>query len=495
MAEIELKFALPPEAHGRFRNLPELERAKAVHRRMLALYFDTPAHDLARHEMALRLRRSGRDWKQALKAGKSGEAGLHSRDEWEYDRTEASLDLSLFAATPLARLDGAAQLHERLGEVFRVDVARTTWEIEVAPGTRIEVALDAGAVRHGDATEAISEVEIESLEGPPQAVLDFALRLVEAVPLRPSAVTKAQRGYRLARGEKAQPVKAGKVRLHRSMSIAQAARAALASAIAHLQANEEGALATDDPEFVHQMRVALRRVRSALRAFRKASGPQLEAGVREDLHWITQATGKARDLDVLATQTLPELLAQYPGRDTAALKRRLAARRREARAGVRAALQSERYSRLMLCFARWLAQTERSPRGDKHLGRFAASILAKRDRRLERDGRGLAKARPPRRHEIRIAAKRLRYIADGFASLYRKKRVNAYLETLSALQESLGQANDAAVAQRLLAELSAPAPVAAFARGWLASRTRASLAEIEAHVKALAAAPRPWGKA
>ena len=494
MAEVELKFELPPEAHAQFRKLAALDASQPKSTRLLALYFDTARHDLARHEMAMRLRRSGRGWKQALKAGASGSGGLHARKEWEYDRPDASIDLSLFESTPLASLPRAKKLHQSLAEVFRVEVARTTWRVELAPGTSVEVALDRGVVRRGKRTEAISEVEIESLEGAPLAVFDLAERIVDRVALRPSPVTKAQRGYRLASGEKAAPAKARDVDMDGAMAPAQGARATIASALRQLQDNEAGVIDTRDPEFVHQMRIALRRLRSALRAFRKATGPDLEARVRDDLHWITQATGKARDLDVLATQTLPAMLAAYSGGDAGALARRLAGRRRKARDDVRAALVSQRYARLVLVFARWLASPQGdAPGSEASLREFADRVLGKRHARWVRAAQGVERMAPAERHRVRIDAKRLRYVADGFASLYRKKRVAGYLDALSKLQDDLGRANDAAVAERLLGELAAPAPFAAFARGWLASETRASLAGLARDVKRIDRAV-PWEK-
>ncbi len=493
MAEVELKFELPPEAHAAFRKLAALEGAAPRRAMLLALYFDTPRHDLARHAMALRLRRSGGEWKQALKAGAGGSGGLHARDEWEYGRRDASIDLSLFAATPLAALPHAKRLHERLAEVFRVEVARTTWRVELAPGTSVEVALDRGVVRCGKRSAPISEVEVESLEGAPLAVFDFAERLVDKVALRTSAVTKAERGYRLARGEPLAPVKAHTVAMEGSLAPADGARAAIDSAMRQLQDNEAGVLTTTDPEFVHQMRIALRRLRSALRAFRQATGPELEARVRADLHWITQATGKARDLDVLATQTLPAMLTAYRG-DARDLGRRLAERRRRPREGVRAEIASARQERLMLFLAKWMAQPISQPPSDGGLRQFARAVIEKRHARWVRKAQGVEAMTDAERHRVRIAAKRLRYVAEGFASLYRRKLMDEYLRALSKLQDDLGRANDAAVAERLLGELAAPAPLAAFAQGWLAAEMRSCLQHLARAVKRVDRSA-PWENA
>jgi triphosphatase len=160
MAEIELKFDLPPKAHAAFRRLPALSGTQGPTVRIRSTYFDTPDFELRRAEMALRLRRAGGRWVQTLKAGHSGGGGLHARDEWEVDRPGPTLDLAALAGTPF---EAGGDIGGRLGEIFTVDMRRTTWDVEVSPGNRVEVVLDRGEVRHGDRSEALSEVEIESI--------------------------------------------------------------------------------------------------------------------------------------------------------------------------------------------------------------------------------------------------------------------------------------------------------------------------------------------
>jgi triphosphatase len=496
MTEVELKFELPPEAHDAFRRHPALKGARVRREPLTALYFDTARGELAAEHMALRLRRSGKRWKQTLKAGRSGTGGLHARSEWEFARPGPALDLALFKDTPLVDLPDAAALHERLIEIFRVEVERTTWEVSLGPGVRVEVALDVGAVRQGTASEPVSEVEIESLEGEPLAVFDFADRVIDAAPMRPSAVTKAHRGYRLLRGEARTPVKAGPVPLAADMTSAQAARATLGAALEQLQANEEGVMGSDDPEFVHQLRVALRRIRAGLRAYRKALAPGLEAQVRDELRWITQEAGHARDLDVLAEQTLPVILAVHDRPAPETFLAGLREARGAARQALRAALQSSRYARLMLAFARWLAQAEgRAPPPDVALPEFAARAIRKRHRGLVDAAQGIDHRDAPGRHRVRIIAKRLRYGVEGFAALFPARKVDAYVKALSNLQDALGRANDAAVAGRLLHELDAPQPFASFAQGWLASETHASNARLPQLVQRVGSAKRFWRKA
>lgn len=481
--EIELKFELAPRAHAAFRRLPALAAWRPRTVRLHATYFDTPDFDLRKREMALRLRRVGRRWIQTLKAGRSGAGGLHARAEWESERPGPTLDLAALAGTPL---EEAGEVAARLGEVFTVDMRRTAWEVEVSPGNRVEVALDVGVVRRGERTEPVSEVEIESIEGDPLAVFELAEELLEPARLRPSAVTKAQRGYRLAGGEMSAPVKARQAALDPGMSTGEAARAIARAALEQLQANEPGVLAGEDPEYLHQFRVALRRLRSALKVFRPVLGPE-EARLEQELRWISGFTGPARDWDVFATSTLPAL-AQACGdaRAGRVLAARAAARRRAAQGGLREALGSSRYAKLMLALARWLAAPAPEPApGAEPLADFAERVVRKRRKRLVSAASRLSALTPAERHRLRLEAKRLRYALEGLAPLFRRRRVAAYLEALTEIQDDLGRANDAAVAQRLLEELAAPAGFAQFARGWFGALARAGAASLERHAAAL----------
>jgi inorganic triphosphatase YgiF len=508
MAEVELKFEVPPEAEPAIRAHPDLAAIRPVEQHLLALYFDTPDEEIARGAMALRLRRSGRGWTQCLKAGASGSGGLHAREEWEFPQTGPTLDLALFSDTPLALLPDGGHLHERLAEAFRVDMRRTTWEIEVAPGKRVEVALDRGEVRREGASEPVSEIEIESVEGEPLAVFEMAERLIDTLPMRPSTVTKARRGYRLLRGEAPAPVRAKAARLDPGASALEAARAALAQALDQLQANEDGALAAADPEYLHQMRSALRRIRSALRVFRKAMGRDLENALRDDIRWLADVMGETRDWDVLATETLPALLhALGDSAEGGALVGKVAKQRDTAHATLREALNSPRHARFVLALARWLAQSRGSAaaevtglaqsRGSAAaevigLRRLAARVLRKRHRRFAHALAGLSHHEAAPRHRIRVEAKRLRYAVDALDSLYPADGVKAFVRPLGKVQHALGAANDAAVAGRLIASLD-PAPgVARFAREWLDARCLAAVEEFERHVAKLEAAVPFW---
>ena len=492
--EVELKLALEPSDVERLRQAAALAAAKPVRVPMDGYYLDTPACDVAANGMALRVRRAGRRWMQCLKAGTSGTGGLHSRHEWEYPQPTAKMDLSLFAETPLASLPAAKTLHERLVPAFRVRFERTQWKVALDATTRIEVALDVGEVRSGRKSEKLCEVEIELKEGEAAGVFEFAQDLLKSVTLRPSAVTKAQRGYRLFKREAAKPVRASTPKLEAGMDPRGAARAIVGAALDQLQANEEGLIAGSDPEFVHQARVALRRMRSVLRIFRDAIGRERARAWRDDLAEATRALGDARDWDVFCDDTLPAISAAYGDESvTRSLAQLAGARRRQARAGARDAMRSSAYAAAILHVSAWLAGAEPGESTDaENTGDFAVRVLKKRHERLKEELERLAGLDIEERHRVRIHAKRLRYGVEGLASVLDKQAARRFAHRLSDLQDALGRANDAVTGLRLLESLEPPGAFAGFARGWLAARREADAPQLKKVAARAAAATGLW---
>jgi len=489
MREVELKFAVDRTARERLAAAAPLARARPERRPLTTLYFDTADGELRSRGMALRLRREEGRWVQSLKAGASGVGGLHARDEWEFDRATPGLELALFAETPLAGVADPERLHERLAVAFAVNLVRTAWVVSPTAGNRLEVVLDEGEVRRGARAERIREVEIECLEGDARAAFDLADALLDALPMRPSLVTKAQRGYRLIDGKPLAPAKAKPVALSRAMSTLDAARAIAGAALGQLEANEEGVAASDDPEFVHQARVALRRLRSALRMFRAAAGRERSRVWRDELASVAAALGVARDWDVFALEMLPPALAAH---GNAALSRRLrarAARERERhQAAARKAVASARHARAVLALSRWLSGVDAEPLpAGPGLADFAERSIRKAHDRLLARARHFAKLDAGGRHRLRIEAKRLRYGVDALAPVLASHHVARYHDTVAKLQDALGAANDAVTASRLLPELDPPVEFLRFARRRFAAQARASFSRAGPLLERLAA--------
>ena len=506
--EIELKLCIDPVDAAAFRRLPLL-REKSLEgptrRKVFNVYFDTPDLVLKQNAMALRLRKMGGKWLQTLKTAGTATGGLHHRGEWEYPLHAPQLDLSLFRDTPLAALPKSQQMHLTLTPAFTTEFIRTTWRVEVSPGQQVEVALDQGVIRCGESEATISEVEIELLEGSAAAVFDVATSLSAQIALRPDNASKAERGYRLFQPEPLEVRRASTTVLKRKWTPQKALQIIVSDCLAHYVANVDGALSNDAPEYVHQLRVAMRRLRSAIRTFK----PENVEIISADVKWLAGALGDARDWDVLLTDNLPVLLGGYG--DPALAKSMMAAgkqRQTDGRKSARAALASPRATLLVLAIGRWVtvpgeltllrdndvAEADICDTPKMGLAQFASKGIRRRHRQLLRDSANLSQLTPEARHQVRIDAKRLRYLVDFYSSLFSKSRVERYAKILGRIQDLLGETNDDAIAMTRIESLAAPERFIDFARGWFAARTLANLASMDAVITDLTDAKHFWQK-
>lgn len=498
--EIELKLSIAPEDAARIGRLP-LVRGAAVgrtHTRTLhTVYYDTPDRALQRAGVALRLRKEGARWVQTLKGGGRIEAGLHERNEVESRVSGPFLDQSMLDANLDGKLaDQAARA--QLQPLFVTEFRRRLRVLEPAPGTRIELCVDEGSISTATRSLAMHEVELELKAGSPLTLIDFADALVQALPLRLEPASKAARGYALAGEVRAEPVRAHTVALTPDLGVIEALRKIAFACVGHLQANEAGAIAGEDAEYLHQARVALRRLRSAFNVFAAAVPRDTVAPLLGELRWLDRALAPARDWDVFVLETLPPLRAAFPahgGLD--ALARQADALRAEAGGIAREALRSTRYTRLLLqsiaLFHRqpWLADAAEAPLAMRELPSlaFAEHVLAQRHRKVRKRGRDIAQLDHAALHALRIAIKKLRYAAEFFATLHDGKAQRRFVRALAALQGHLGAVNDAATVERLCRQLPAPDADAHEAigvlRGWAAARA-------QAHIEQLRPAWKAW---
>ncbi len=273
--------------------------------------------------------------------------------------------------------------------------------------------------------------------------------------------------------------KAVPLALDKRMSAEQAFEAIARNCIAQIHANEAGVARFHDIECLHQMRVGIRRLRSAMSMYRTLITVPID--IANDIDWLVSQLGPARDWDVLAGSTLAKVGAVVDPAQLVALNLAVQDRTHALHQVAAAAVTSDRYGRLMGELSGWLErQGWREHQGakaraalSKSVCKFADAILHADQQRLLKRGRRLRNAPPEARHRVRIAAKKTRYAAEFFGSLYPGKQVRTYVKALSSLQDELGWLNDAAVAQGLLEEM-AQGEVAlrepiGFARGFLAA--------------------------
>ena len=462
------------------------------HLRLISTYYDTPDLALKRRGLSLRVREQSGRFIQTVKTGEPGGSDLLTRGEWE-DELAASAPDPHAAQSGKHLPDGIAG---DLQPLFATDVTRTTLAIEPAPATRIEAAVDQGEIRAaGGGSEPISEIELELKRGDPAALYGVALQLLDVASLRIEPRSKSERGYRLGDRAGAGPsvVHAEPVVLDPAITVEAALQEIGRACLAHLLHNEPAALARD-PEGVHQIRVAVRRIRSAISAFKKLLPAADRRWVSAELSWFVDILGRARNLDVFATDLLQPArvnLSSEAGIDDLGVA--LERERDAAYDRVERAIYSERHAAGMLRLSRWFeAQSWRAGRAARSalltstIGELVPHLLDRRWRTVRNRSKGFGRLTARQRHKLRIAAKKLRYTIELFGSLLDQEDLRAFTKRLKRVQDDLGYANDVRVARGILPELDAGArhgPVA-----------RAGTRLLEWHKQALAKAEPKLGR-
>ncbi len=258
-------------------------------------------------------------------------------------------------------------------------------------------------------------------------------------------------------------MKAKQIAFVKDASVDDAIAVVFAGCLKHWTANEAAALSGLDPEGVHEMRVAVRRMRVALSDFKVIIPVAQVDWLKCESKWLISSLASARDWDVFLSELLMPVEASRP-RDTGLAELRMAAeaQRKAAYVEVSRAIRSLRYSELLARMRGWLSRKCWRPVSsgrrkvlDESAERLASRLLRKRHKTAIELGRNFNKLSPDKRHQLRMALKKLRYTAEFFRSLYRKKRERAYFHALDRLQSSLGHMNDIMVADHLLERLSA----------------------------------------
>ena len=449
--EIELKLRLPASALSALRADPLLAGGPGALKQLDNIYYDTPQRALAQAGVGLRLRHDGDRWLQTIKGSGSSRGGLHQREEIEFAVAGQALEWPQLMGTAFESV--LEPFKHQLAPQFRTRFQREIRHLQGATGTKIELAIDQGEILAGKAREALCEVELELLSGGVDDLFSLALLLVERHPLVADNRSKAERGSRLAQGSPlVAPVKAAAPVLPPAADVQSVARLAIEQALSHWQANEAGFLMPPrrdgyDSEYLHQVRVAIRRLRVACGPLARSAHWHDEAlvPVLGGLRTLGQQLGEARDWDVFIEETWPPLADQL---GDAALRQSLqeAAALLQATAHLqgRAALQGRAGQRVLLQLGRCLAQPD-------HAGLQSFEALTERLDRLDgalRQALGkLTQLSPVQLHASRIVAKKLRYLTEFIGSRYDPKAVEHWLDWLKDAQTIFGGRNDRSTAQ------------------------------------------------
>ena len=432
-AELELKLELDPK------DARSLRRKRAVasqahSQRELSVYYDTPSGKLRKSGLTLRVRSSAKGFVQTVKTAETG-AGLFFRGEWETAVGSIEPHVQDLEGTPAGKIG-----LKKLRPIVRSEVERTIWRSGSA-GDLLEFALDQGELQADGRKAPLCELEIELLEGDPAKAFAAARNLADEVQVRIGVLSKAERGFSLSEDLLSKPSKAPAVDLRQDMTVAQGFAAIAQSCLKHFRLNEPLIVQSRDAVALHQARVALRRLRSALSLFRPALIDAEFPQLREELRWFTGQLGEARNLDVLLQRDLPERLRRGIQRD-----------RSKAYDSVKSALLSKRFRLLMIDIVRWIsigewrsgdrAQRPLPDYGSRRLTRLWEKIAVHPSLR-EMDDEG--------RHDVRIEIKKLRYGLEFFQTLHSDfgREQKRFLRAVEAVQETLGDLNDIVTAREL----------------------------------------------
>ena len=490
--EIEIRFAAHPDDLTRLARggaLQGIVMGRAATRHLSTVYYDTKELGFAKAGLALRVRRIGRRHVQTVKNEDSGTLAS-MRAEYECPLPSARPDLRFVPNADIRERLQAIVNDGTLEPVIETDIRRTTRVLTTQTGDEVELAVDRGEIRTLADERAIlpvNEVELELKQGEASALYDLARLISRDTPLTVAPESKAERGLRALEGRQIGTYKAGRTQLASDATAEDAFRATLGHCLKHIARNVSAVAEARDPEGVHQIRVALRRLRVALTSF----GPAFQVAGIEELSAraknLADIFGGTRELDVFACELLEpiEAAAKKPGLPQ--LRLILETLRRESWESTVALVRSDHFTGFVLDLASAIeSRIWRGSAAPEQLGEFliparelARATLDARLKKACKRAKHLSRLNAEERHGLRIALKKLRYTAEFFAPLFNPKAVSAFLLRLSKLQDLFGALNDAATSEHILRRVTEHAgangtpellEAASFVEGWHQSR-------------------------
>lgn len=493
MTEFELKFEIP------LANLPRVTAAfkqgKISRQHLKARYFDTAQGALTTHGLIVRMRKEGSRWVQTAKGPTSS---LLERLEHNFilaqqkAGSDPAVDLARHAGTPIGQAIAKA-LSVKVGEAFpalrllyEMDVHRTTRLMEHS-GSLVEIALDQGRIQSGTQSLALCELEVELKTGQPAHAVALARQWCADYGLSLSSISKSMKGQRLRNAGTTVPtVFAAAPEFHHDATGAQVVVAVLQSCLNHIVPNaSEVAAASSDPHHVHQLRVGIRRLRTALReldGLTDAFDPTWEPAL---VHVFRQL-GEHRDHGHLERDLQPKLLAaDGPRVNFGQADKDIP--------DLGAAVRAPAFQDVLLSLIGFAHQFEPKVASQHVAARDAVKKLLRtrlkklRSQALKAGGK-FTELSDTDQHRVRKRLKRLRYLSEFSAPFFKSGKLNGFIDALKPAQDALGIYNDELIALQAYRKLAIEDPLAWFGVGWLAARrlpnAQDCLTTIEAFAKA-----------
>ncbi len=455
-------------------------------------YYDTATWQLNRAGYTCRIRRKGDSAELTLKSMAEATNGLRSRRELneplesgEIGPAEAPGSSGAIVRAIAGRFPVEAQ--------FRLQTQREIFNLSDAEGIVAEVAVDETSIPVGeDRPVRLARVEVEVEAGAVERARRFVEALVAENHLTEAGTSKFESAL-IATGKSVPPAvePLGPTSVSPEMTAGEVAYAVLRKQFGVLRANEPGTRLGEDIEALHDMRVATRRLRAAMAAFRPVLTPRVQR-FRDQLGWVAAALGEVRDLDV-QLERMHEWRANFPPERAAALEsveEILNTRRKAARKRMLTVLDSRRYERLCLSFAGALkaGPPKSFAPGRAPILAIAPDMVERRYKRLRKQGDLIKKASAPEAyHLLRIDAKKLRYALEFVGNGIYGKPATEFSARVTAMQDVLGLHQDAYVAMDMLQEIADSSgrrlgPGTLMAMGSISERYRLDAIELESEV-------------
>ncbi|WP_312105542.1 CYTH and CHAD domain-containing protein [Acinetobacter venetianus] len=455
--EIELKFQLPESKKKNV--LQTLNKQKAQKIRLQAKYYDTADRLLAKNYVAIRLRQEGEHWVQTFKAASKNHLQRIEEDIFLGKcAEEPELDLSLYKHNQTVQ----SVLRDILGNnapelilQFQTDVQRSFHVFEFE-NSKIEVCLDDGEIRTPIDQAKICEVEFELKQGSAQDLILFSKTWVEKYQLWLDVRSKAERGNLLAIGKKVSPAtKAKSLNLESNASAEQAIKQIIENTLNHILPNAAAiADGVAEATHVHQARVGLRRLRSALKHFSNWS-IQIDPTWESQLAEIFQALGQSRDFDAIKDAVIP-LVQQVSHFEFPLIANQTK--------DITQQFSNPKTTQLFLSLLNFMySENEHKAK----LSKQAAKSLSKLYAKILKDSAQFLDLPVEQQHRTRKRVKQLRYCIDFIAGLYPEKNIQPFLDKLEPIQEYLGFYNDLYVAEKIFEQQAVGQPKFLFALGWV----------------------------
>lgn len=466
MFEIELKFQIPEEKQEML--IKAFQRKDTNIQHLQAKYYDTAQFILSEHSISLRQRleddQENQQWVQTLKL--PTEQRL-KRAEFEENigSAETGLDLKNYLsnkhiAKNIKRL--LEQHKDGLEVQFQTDIERKL-SLFKFQNSEIEVSYDHGHIIAHQQRLALRELEFELKQGTVQDLISFILPRMKRYNLWLDTRSKAQQGFQLAQNSPDNPVQLQTPLILDPKDYPEnALKKIVNNCLSHLLPNSTAiASGNFNSKHIHQARVAIRRLRSALKTFSNWS-------LHIDPTWQTQLTelfrqlGSARDLDMIREELLPQLEA------AGAPKFKLPEPQDVDSQKLTKLFRSFNFNYLVLSLIQFIAQ-ESSEKSQIAVHKAAFKKVRQLHRKIQTDAENYLNLDIEARHRTRKNLKRLRYSIEFVASLSDKSQVKKYLKAIKPAQESLGLYNDLIVAEDVLKKLVKAEPQVWFALGWIAA--------------------------